>query len=91
MDFLVDWMLEMNLRTTLLFLIVLNMIFAILIIYINRRRPTRTLMWLAILALIPIFGFVIFLLLGQTYFKDKRFQLKAEDDRRLKRRSTARP
>ncbi len=71
----------------LLAVLVLNTIFALLIIYINRRSPTTTLMWLAVLALIPIVGFLVFLLVGQTYFKDKRFHLKAETDRRIKRRS----
>jgi len=70
-----------------LILIIVNSIFAILIIYLNRRYPTTTLLWLAVLALIPLVGFFIFLLLGHTYFKDKRFSHKAENDRRIKHKA----
>lgn len=75
-------------RVFLLAIIVLNTVFALLIIYLNRRYPTTTLLWLAVLALIPIVGFFVFLLLGHTYFKNRRFLHKAENDRRLKHRAT---
>jgi cardiolipin synthase len=75
---------EVQWQFIVLGLIILNTIFAFLIIYLNRRYPTVTLLWLAILALIPIFGFFVFLLIGHTHFKDKRFSHKAENDRKLK-------
>ncbi len=65
----------------LLFLINIGLMF--IIIYMNRRYPTTTLFWVAIAAILPYIGFIIFLLLGQTYFTDKRFHLKAEDDAKI--------
>lgn len=62
----------------------INIPLVFLIIYLNRRYPETTLFWVVVSAILPIIGFIIFLLLGHTHFSDKRFNLKAEDDVKIK-------
>ncbi|WP_342514250.1 cardiolipin synthase [Sporosarcina sp. FSL K6-1522] len=45
--------------------LVLNIIFAIVLIFLERRDPATTWAWLLVLFFIPIFGFPIYLLLGR--------------------------
>lgn len=59
----------------------LNLIFALLIIFFERRNPTATWAWLMVLILIPGIGFILYLLLGQNLSKTKMFNLKTEEDR----------
>lgn len=37
-------------------------------------------MWAMVMTLIPIVGFILYLLLGQDYKKRKMFKLKEEED-----------
>ncbi|NOQ53215.1 MAG: cardiolipin synthase [Thermoplasmata archaeon] len=62
----------------------INILLIILVIYLNRRYPETTPFWIVVAAILPIIGFIIFLLLGHTHFIDKRFRLKAEDDIKVK-------
>lgn len=59
----------------------LNLIFALLIIFFERRNPTATWAWLMVLILIPGIGFILYLLLGQNLSRMKMFNLKTEEDR----------
>jgi cardiolipin synthase len=70
---------------TILFpLYVINIPFAISIIFIERKNPTAALAWLAVLFFIPALGFVLYLIFGQNFHREKLFKLKAEDDKKLK-------
>jgi cardiolipin synthase len=59
----------------------LNLIFALLIIFFERRNPSATWAWLMVLILIPGIGFILYLLLGQDLSRRKMFSLKTEEDR----------
>lgn len=59
----------------------LNLIFALLIIFFERRNPSATWAWLMVLLLIPGIGFILYLLLGQNLSRRKMFDLKTEEDR----------
>ncbi|HWO75958.1 MAG TPA: cardiolipin synthase [Bacillus sp. (in: firmicutes)] len=54
--------------------IVLNIFFAILIIFRERRDPSSTWAWLLVLFFIPLVGFVLYLLLGQNLSRYQLFQ-----------------
>jgi cardiolipin synthase len=60
----------------------INILFVISIIFIERRDPSMALPWVLILILIPVVGFILYLVFGQNYYKDKKFQIKGENDRR---------
>jgi cardiolipin synthase len=67
----------------LLLIVIINICFAISVVFLERRNPTASLAWLAILIFLPIVGFVLFLILGQTFHREKMFHLKEKDGRVL--------
>lgn len=64
-------------------IIFLNILFAIAIIFVQRKNPTAIAAWLLVLFLIPVLGFILFLVFGQDYRKAKMFKLKSETDKEL--------
>jgi len=59
----------------------LNVIFAIIIVFFERKEPTETIAWLIVLFLLPPVGFVLYLLLGQNYTRQRMFVVKEHEDR----------
>lgn len=57
-------------------ILVLNAIFSLSLIFIERRDPTTTWAWLLILLILPGFGFMLYLLLGQNLSRQKMFKKK---------------
>lgn len=49
-------------------------------IFLENRHPSSTLAWLMILAVIPIVGFIFYILFGQNYRKRKTFEKKSMRD-----------
>jgi len=62
---------------------ILNIVFAIVIVFFERRHPTATWAWLMLLAFLPFFGFIVYLLLGMQGRKYRRFVHKAREDEAL--------
>ncbi len=60
-------------------LIWLNILFAILLVFFERRNPTSTWLWLMALAFLPGLGFILYLFFGQDLSKKKLFQSTEED------------
>lgn len=52
-----------------------------LAIFMENRNPSSTMAWILVLALLPVVGLVLYFLLGQNYFKRRKFDKKAEADR----------
>ncbi len=61
-------------------LFIWNMIFAIIIVFFQRRDPKSVWAWLLLLYFIPIIGFVFYLFLGQDMRKRKMFKIKEVED-----------
>lgn len=57
-------------------LVFINILFSIIIIFFQRKEPTTVWAWLLVLYFIPILGFVLYLILGQDYRKDRMFKMK---------------
>lgn len=57
-------------------LLFINIVLALLIIFFQRRNPTTVWTWLLVLYFIPILGFGLYLLLGQSFRKDRMFKMK---------------
>ncbi|MEF2968229.1 cardiolipin synthase [Paenibacillus sp. M1] len=53
-----------------------------LAIFMENRNPSSTVAWILVLALLPVVGLVLYFLLGQNYFKRRKFDKKAEEDRK---------
>jgi len=58
----------------------LNLLFAIIIVFFERRDPKSVWAWLLLLFFIPGIGFVFYLFLGQNMRKRKRFRVKEIED-----------
>ena len=63
-------------RWTMEHLFVINIIFSLIIIFFRRRNPTTVWAWLLLLYFVPILGFVLYLLLGQDFRKERMFKMK---------------
>lgn len=61
-------------------LFIWNMLFAIIIVFFQRRDPKSVWAWLLLLYFIPILGFVFYLLLGTDMRKRKMFRIKELED-----------
>ncbi|QZY54904.1 cardiolipin synthase [Crassaminicella profunda] len=71
--------------STLSLLFILNILLAIVIIFLERKNPTSTLAWLMVLVLLPNIGFILYLIFGQNLSKQKIFKLKTEEDQILRK------
>lgn len=73
-----------NIRLALDFLFrhlfVWNMLFAIIIVFFQRREPKSVWAWLLLLYFVPIVGFIFYLLLGQDFRKRRMFRVKELED-----------
>lgn len=77
-------------------IIIANIIFALTVVFIERKNPTATIAWLMVLFLLPVIGFILYLFIGQTFHRDRMFRVKKEYDETMtnliesqKRSSTA--
>ncbi len=57
-----------------------NMIFAVIIVFFQRKDPKSVWAWLLLLFFIPFLGFVFYLVLGVDMHKRKMFQIKELED-----------
>lgn len=58
----------------------INIIFAILLVFFERRNPTTTWLWLMVLTFLPGVGFLLYLFLGQDLSKKRVFKTKEAED-----------
>lgn len=65
-------------------LFILNVILSCVIIFMERRKPTSTLLWVMAINFLPIIGFVFYLFLGQDLSKHKMFDRKGQVDKEIK-------
>ena len=61
-------------------LIWINIGFAILLVFFERRNPTSTWLWLMALTFLPGLGFILYLFIGQDLSKKKMFKVKEKED-----------
>ncbi|QSZ66371.1 cardiolipin synthase [Methanofollis aquaemaris] len=61
-----------------------NVLFAIAVVFFERKNPTAALAWLMVLFLLPPIGFALYLIFGQNFTRQKMFALKKEADQYLK-------
>jgi len=67
----------------MLFITIINIGFMLLVIFVQRRNSAATWAWVAAIALVPIGGFIVYMLLGQDSRKQKVFRKKNMDDEAL--------
>jgi cardiolipin synthase A/B len=67
----------------LLVIIIVNIFFAISIVFFERKAPETALAWLTVLLFIPVLGFLLYLAFGRNFYHTKLFTVKEDADRRL--------
>lgn len=65
-------------------LVLLNVIISLLIIFMERKKPTSTLLWIFAINFLPIIGFILYLILGQDLSKRKMFEERKTVDKQVK-------
>ena len=63
--------------------ILLDVIGIIMILFKERFEPRTFVLWLMIIIVLPVAGFLLYLVLGCTLYSTKRFDRKAEADRAI--------
>ena len=58
----------------------LNVIFAVLVVFFERRKPASSWAWLLVLFFIPFFGFIIYMVFGRNSKREKMFIQKEKYD-----------
>lgn len=61
-------------------LIWINMLFAILLVFFERRNPTSTWLWIMALTFLPGIGFILYLFIGQDLSKKRMFETRKHED-----------
>jgi cardiolipin synthase len=61
----------------------INILFALAVVFIERKNPTSTWTWLMVLLFLPSVGFILYLFLGQNLKRKKMFSLKKEEKENL--------
>ena len=61
-------------------LVFINILFSLVIIFFQRKNPTTVWAWLLVLYCIPVLGFVLYLILGQDFHKERMFKMKEIED-----------
>jgi cardiolipin synthase A/B len=64
-------------------IIVFDLLAIIYIVFFERRDPGNAMVWILALIFLPFLGFILYLLFGQHYFKEKKFAIKARADREV--------
>ncbi len=59
---------------------ILNVIFAGLVVFFERRKPASSWAWLLVLFFIPFFGFIIYMVFGRNSKREKMFIQKEKYD-----------
>lgn len=57
-----------------------NVVFAVIVVFFERRSPKSVWAWLLLLYFLPVVGFLFYLLLGMDMHKRKLFRLKEVED-----------
>jgi cardiolipin synthase len=61
-------------------ILILNILFAFSLIFIERKDPTTTWAWLLIIMILPVLGFIIYIMFGQNLSRQKIFKEKIKID-----------
>ena len=69
----------------IILLLITNVIFSLSLIFIERKNPTTTWAWLLIMIMLPGLGFIIYLLIGQNFSREKLFKDKRKNDKQKRK------
>jgi len=63
-------------------IILINIVFIITAIFFERKKPVQALSWVLTFLLLPVIGFMLYLIFGKKlHFKKKKFHMKCDKDK----------
>jgi cardiolipin synthase A/B len=65
------------------YLFIINIVLALMVVGIERRKPSATLSWILVMLFLPGLGFVLYLFLGQDIRKERLFYIKEGEEREI--------
>jgi cardiolipin synthase A/B len=68
----------------LIAILISDLLFAITVVFVERKNPAVIWAWLMVLFFLPVVGFVLYVFLGQNYRKKKMFRIKQDADEALR-------
>jgi cardiolipin synthase len=68
----------------LIAILISDLLFAITIVFFERKNSAAVWAWLLVLFFLPVVGFVLYVFLGQNYRKKKMFRIKEDADEALR-------
>lgn len=77
----VNWLILLNILTTILILLYTGtIIFTVIFVILENRDPIKTISWGLVIILVPVIGIIAYLIFGQSYRKQKIFSRKGLTD-----------
>lgn len=62
---------------------ILNMIFSIILVFLERKDPVTAWAWILVLTFLPVIGFILYIAFGQNITRKKAFDTKIKKDEAL--------
>ena len=69
---MIDWPMQLIIEADIVFLL--------LLFFTERNSPSKILMWALVMVFLPVVGFVLYLVVGQTFYSDNKFKKKGLKD-----------
>ncbi len=69
---MIDWITQMIIMADVIFLLVL--------FFSERNSPSKILLWALIMVLVPVLGFILYIVIGQTFYSSLKFGRKGARD-----------
>ncbi len=63
----------------------LNLIFLLTMLFSERSNPSKVIPWAIIFIVLPVIGFIAYMLIGQTFYAEHTFKLKGLKDEEIKK------
>ncbi len=57
-----------------LLIYIVDTILILSLLFMERRNPSRSMLWIVVLLLLPVFGFILYLFFGQTFYEKHTFR-----------------
>ena len=72
-----------SLGTFLAVMLILDILFLVIMLFMEKQDPKSFINWVAIILILPIIGFFLYLFIGQTYYMRRVFSIKGINDELL--------
>ena len=69
---MIDWLTQIALE--------MDVIFFIVLIFSEKGTPSKIIMWGLVFIILPLVGFILYIILGQSFYSERKFSLKGIRD-----------